>query len=163
MKTTTLILSLIALTLSSCASGPTNIQTPSSVKIEARSSRLGASDVGTYVLLNRKLKPIDMYYRLSRYNGKWVMEGKKPGHGWTNLSCVSGCEYRNSSAAEIHKYFPADWRAHTNIACIQNVAQAFCRYSMKGDPEKKGYVAVTLVTGHPIPIFLRRVLSASHK
>lgn len=117
------------------------------------------SDAGTYVVLDKNRASTDMFYRLSKNNGKWVMEGKKPADVWANISCDAGCEYRQSSGSEIQAYFPPDWRANTDISCIQNVAQAFCHYTVKEDSTKGGYVVIALVTGRPIPIFVRRVPS----
>lgn len=123
----------------------------------AASAELSESDTGTYVVLDKNRTPTEMFYRLSKSDGKWVMEGKKPGHDWANISCDAGCEYRLSSESEVQTYFPSDWRANTDISCIQNVAQAFCHYTIKGESTKGGYVVIALVTGWPIPIFVRRV------
>lgn len=120
---------------------------------------LSEGDTGTYVVLDQKRTPTNMFYRLSKNDGKWLMEGKKPGGQWANISCDSGCEYRPTTEAEIQNYFPPDWRANSKIACIQNMAQAFCRYVANEDPSRRGYVVIALVTGRPIPIFVRRVPS----
>lgn len=123
----------------------------------AMAGGLTAGDAGTYVLLDRHHRPVDMFFRLYRQDGKWFMDGKKPGAAWSSISCAVGCEYRDSNAAEIKRYFPAGWRAHTNISCIQNIAEAFCHYTLKKDLERGGYVMITLVSGHPVPLFVRRV------
>ncbi len=125
----------------------------------AAADSLNDGDTGTYVVLDKNRNPTEMFYRLSQSDGKWVMDGKKPGGGWANISCDTGCEYRDSTEGEIQTYFPPDWRANTSISCIQNMAQAFCRYSVKEDSTKRGYVVIALVTGRPIPIFVRRVPS----
>lgn len=116
-------------------------------------------DEGTYVVLDQNRAPTDMFYRLSIRNGKWVAEGKKPGENWANISCDSGCEYRVSTESEIQSYFPPDWIANSQIGCIQNKAHAFCRYTANQDATYEGYVMIMLVTGHPIPVFVRRVPS----
>lgn len=118
---------------------------------------LSEQDAGTFVVLDQRRAPTEVFYRLSKSGGKWVMEGRKPGASWANISCESGCEYRVSSESEIRTYFPADWRANSQISCIQNMAQAFCRYRANQDPSKGGYVVIALVTGRPIPMFVRRV------
>lgn len=120
---------------------------------------LSESDTGTYVVLDQNRAPTDVFYRLSKDQGKWLMEGKKPGSGWANISCDPGCEYRPATDSEIQAYFPPDWRANAQIACIQNIAQAFCSYIPRNDPTRKGYVVIALVTGRPIPIFVRRLPS----
>ncbi|HEY1028551.1 MAG TPA: hypothetical protein VGE28_13120 [Pseudomonas sp.] len=114
------------------------------------------SDTGTYVLLGRDSAPTEVFYRLSKQDGEWVMHGKQAGSTWTNISCDSGCDYRKTTHDEITAYFPADWVANTDIACIQNIAQAFCRFTAKTDPGKTGHVLIALVTGTPIPMFLQR-------
>lgn len=121
------------------------------------SGPIAESDAGTYVLLGRDRQPTQLFYRLSGADGAWVMEGREPGKDWKNISCEGECQYRASSAAEIERYFPADWRAATRIACIQNVAQAFCRYSDRNDDKSGGYVVIALVTGKPLPMFVKRV------
>ena len=125
----------------------------------AIAGEISEADTGTYAILGRDNAPIDMYYRLSKSSDKWVMAGKKPGDTWKNISCDSGCDYSKASDGEIKTYFPADLRAKVDIVCIKNIAQAFCRYSPKGDSAKSAYVAIALVTGKPIPIFIRRVNS----
>lgn len=118
---------------------------------------IAESDNGTYVLLGRDRAPTDMFYRLSKIGDKWVMDGKEPGGTWKNISCDKGCDYRKTTDGEIKTYFPADWIANADIVCIQNIAQAFCRYNPRGDLSKVGYVVIALVTGKPIPMFLKRV------
>lgn len=118
---------------------------------------LNASDTGTYVVLDNDYKPVDIFYRLSQRDGQWVADGKMPNGNWTNVSCDPGCAYRDSNEAEIRKYFPPGWFTNTNIACIQNLAQAFCRFSLKDNPSKRGYVIIALTRGQPIPFILRRV------
>jgi hypothetical protein len=127
--------------------------------LSATAGDLSEQDAGTFVVLNQQRAPTDMFYRLSKTGEKWVMEGKKPGASWANISCDSGCEYRVSSKSEIESYFPPDWRANSQISCIQNMAQAFCRYTSNKDQTKSGHVVIALVTGRPIPIFVRRVAS----
>ena len=123
----------------------------------AKAGEIIETDMGTYVLLGRDRTPTDMFYRLSKNGEKWVMNGKEPGGLWKSISCDKGCDYRKTTDGEINTYFPADWRANADIACIQNIAQAFCRYNPKGDQTKAGYVVIALVTGRPIPMFIRRV------
>ena len=125
----------------------------------ATAAELSEQDAGTFIILDQKGAPTEMSYRLSVNNGKWAAEGKKSGSTWANISCDTGCEYRASSESEIQSYFPADWRANSQISCIQNIAQAFCRYTATQDPTKGGHLIISLVTGRPIPVFVRRVSS----
>jgi len=150
---------LLAFAVAACA--PASKETPSEAS-PARNSALqiGDADIGTYVVLDRNHAATEVYYRLSRRGGKWVMYGKQPGSEWANISCDSGCDYRASTPDEARSYFPADWLAQVNAACIQNIAQAFCCYTTKDDATKGGYVVMALVAARPIPLFLLRVPKA---
>src|SRR6218665_2581480 len=120
----------------------------------APAPELPAADAGTFVVLDRQQAPTELYYRLSQSSGQWLMEGKQADATWTNISCEAACQYRPSTAADIEALFPPTWRERADLACIQNHAQAFCRYSPKGNAAAANYVVVALVTGKPIPIFV---------
>jgi len=120
-------------------------------------SELTAADAGTFVVIGQNGDPTNVFYRLS-YNGtNWVAEGKLPDGSWKNVSCDTGCDYRTSSPSEALAYMPPVMRDTTDISCIQNVAQAFCKYSQKNAPQSGGYVIIALVTGKPLPMFVQRV------
>lgn len=121
-------------------------------------AELSDVDTGTYEMLRADGSPSGSLYRLSRSGNKWVVNGKLPGKDWKDISCDPGCEYRNSSKREIQSYFPPDWRENNEIACIQNVAQAFCRFTPVNDSSKRGYIFFALVTGKPIPVRTRRLI-----
>ena len=113
---------------------------------------------GTYEWLSPKGEPTGVLYKLGRANdGKWLAEGFIPGQGWKNISCDVGCQYRNSTSDEIEKYFPTSWIANADISCIQNIAQAFCRYSGKSEPDRNGHMIITLTSSKPIPVMVRQV------
>lgn len=118
---------------------------------------LSGSDAGVYEYLGKDRAPTGVLYRLSYSDGKWAASGKLPGKEWKDISCDTGCEYRDSTKKEIKSYFPPDWLAEVDIACIHNIAQAFCRFSPGKDPGRVGHVVIALVTGKPIPIMVRRV------
>jgi hypothetical protein len=125
-------------------------------------SEISSFDVGTYALTKSDGQPIGMEMRLSRFQGKWMMEGKdaESTAPWKNISCDSGCEYRVTSAAERATYlaaFGAETQGQFDLWCIQNMANAFCRITNKNDSSKGGYVLVALVTGRPTPISLKRL------
>lgn len=120
------------------------------------------SDIGTYSLTGRDGQPSGMQMRLSRSKGMWVMEGKsdEPMAPWKNISCDAGCEYRASTNSEQEAYlssFPGDMPKQFDIACIQNMVNAFCRLTKKNDPSKGGYALIALVTGKPVPMSLQRL------
>lgn len=114
-------------------------------------------DAGTYTVLGKNGAPSTAAYRFTMPAGKWVAEGKIGEEPWKNISCDAGCEYRVSSAAEAESYLPATARQNFKIACIQNMAQAFCRYTSNTNPSHIGYVVMALVTSPPTPIPLRRM------
>jgi hypothetical protein len=117
-------------------------------------------DIATYELDGKNGQPSNMQIRLSKANGKWVMEGKEGISAWKNISCDAGCEFRVSSIDERAVYlseFPDGMQRRFDIACIQNVANAFCRLVKKDDSSKGGYALVALVTGKPVAISLRRL------
>ena len=126
------------------------------ISLPAVAGELPEKATGTYAVLDKSHAPNGFFYRLSKVDGKWVMEGKKPTTGWENISCEVGCEYRQLSDSEARSLFPENWQTNMEFSCIKNIAQAFCRYNAADDPAKEGYIVVALVTGRPIPIFIRR-------
>ena len=117
-------------------------------------------DIATYELTGKDGQSSNMQMRLSKNSGKWVMEGREGSAAWKNISCDSGCDYRMSSTAERAAYlavFPGEMQKRFDIACIQNVANAFCRLTKKDDSSKGGYALVALVTGKPEPLSLKRL------
>jgi hypothetical protein len=105
-------------------------------------------DVATYSLTGREGQPSGIQMRLSRLNGKWVMEGKDgPTAPWKNISCDAGCEYRSSTYSEREAYltsFPGDMPGQFEIACIQNMVNAFCRLTKRDDASKGGAMHLSL-------------------
>ena len=118
-------------------------------------------DIATYSLTGKDGKPTGTQMRLSKPDGKWLMEGKQaPSAPWKNVSCDKGCEYRTSLISEQGAYlasFPVDMQKQFDIACIQNVANAFCRLTNKSDASKGGYALIALVSGKPVPMSLQRI------
>lgn len=119
-------------------------------------------DIATYSLAGKNAQPSGMQIRLSKPNGKWLMEGKGKDSNapWKNISCDTGCEYRASTISEHGAYlasFPGGMPKQFDIACIQNMANAFCRLTNKNDASKGGYALIALVTGTPVPMSLQRL------
>ena len=118
-------------------------------------------DIATYSLTGKNGQPSGMQMRLSRPNGKWVMEEKEESTApWRNISCDTACEYRASTNSEQEAYlssFPGDMQKQFDISCIQNMANAFCRLTKKNDTLKGGYALIALVTGKPVPMSLQRL------
>lgn len=61
-----------------------------------------------------------------------------------------------SDKVQSQAYLPPAMRQTYLMVCVQNVAQAFCKYVGKANPSQGGYVVIALVTNPPTPIFLRR-------
>jgi hypothetical protein len=119
---------------------------------------IAQKDVGTYEWLNATGQPSGVFFKLSQEpDGSWSAEGKLPGKGWQSVSCGEECFYRKSTTAEVVSYFPKDWIAVADVACIQNHAQAFCKAVGKTNPTKQQYFLLTLVTGQASPVLLKRV------
>lgn len=114
-------------------------------------------DAGTYEWLKEDRTPTGVLYRFNRSGDKWVVFAKSPGEDWKNMSCDPGCEYRNSTDKEIRTYFPPSFREQYELACIQNIAHAFCRFVPFNDRRSRGYIFIALVTGKPFPIRIRRL------
>jgi hypothetical protein len=126
----------------------------------AVASEISEFDVAAYALIGKNGQPTNMQMRLSKSKGTWVMEGREAPGEWKSLSCDKGCEYRTSTKHEEDMYlaaFPKSMHEKFDIACIQNMASAFCRLTKKDDPEKGGYALIALVTGKPMPIQLQRL------
>ena len=123
-------------------------------------AEISDKDVATYALTRKDGQFTDMQIRLSINSGKWVMEGKNSQTPWKNISCDRDCEYRPSTQEEKNAYlasFPSEMQKQFDIACIQNVANAFCSLTKKDNPSKGGYTFIALVTGRPVPMSLQRL------
>ena len=123
----------------------------------ASAARVSDADAGTYEWLGPNQAPAGVFFKLSRSGDKWVAVGKLPHKDWAAISCGTGCGYVDSTDEQIQGFFTSRVLASTDIACIQNIAQAFCRLQLKSAPERVGHVMIALVTGRPIPVLLRRV------
>ena len=123
-------------------------------------AEIGAADAATYALTGKDGQPTGMQVRLWKNGEKWVMEGKEGESHWKNISCDRGCDYRPSTIEERNAYlasFPNEMQDRFDLACIQNVASAFCRLTAKDNPSKGGYALIALVTGRPVPMSLQRI------
>jgi hypothetical protein len=123
----------------------------------AGAAELSDPDAGTYEWLKADRTPTGVLYRFSRSGDKWVASGKLPGKDWEKVSCGPGCEYRSSTSKEIQTYFPPSFRQQNELACIQNIAQVFCRFVPLYEPRSRGYIFIVLVTGKPFPVRTRRL------
>jgi len=74
-----------------------------------------------------------------------------------DISCGPHCSYRPSSTADVQSYFPSGRLEHARISCIQNIAQAFCKFESRDDPAPLNYMVVMLMQKPPIPVFVRKI------
>lgn len=117
-------------------------------------------DIATYALIGKDGNRTDMLVRVTEINGNLELEGKYGNTSWKSISCETGCRYRKSSRLEGERYlasFPATMQNRFDIACIQNIANAFCRLTLKTAPSKGGYAFIPLTTGNPSPMTLQRL------
>jgi hypothetical protein len=122
----------------------------------ASSAELSASDAGVYVIVGKDGKLVDTFYRLTLTNGAWRAEGREGQGTWKNISCDQGCEYKTSTSLQADAYLPPQMKQGFTMACIQNMAQAFCKYTNKSNSAQSGYVVMALVTSPPTPIPVQR-------
>jgi hypothetical protein len=127
-----------------------------SLPLCAASAELDAADSGIYVVVGRDGQLSALSYRFFLEQGSWRAEGKDGQGPWKSLSCDRGCDYVNATPEQAESYLPSAMRQRFSIACIQNAAQAFCRYAERANPSQGGYVVLALVTDPPTPILVRR-------
>lgn len=139
--------------------------TSQSGKIKINTKTLNVTEISefdsaTYTLLKVDRSETKMQYRLSVKNGKWFMEARILPETWKNVSCDVGCEYRKSLKAEIDLYkslLSKQISGNLQVACIQNIAQAFCRVIKHDDHTRAMYMMVALVTKQPVLMGLKRL------
>ncbi len=117
---------------------------------------LSETEAGVYVVLDKAGKHSDLLYKLHFEKGKWSAESKEGVGPWKPISCTKECKYESTSDSESSSYLPAEMKSSTLISCIRNKAGAFCKYQMKADTSKGGYVMITFVTGKQIPVFMAK-------
>ena len=122
----------------------------------ATSADLNASDAGVFVVTGRDSQPTSLSYRFTLERGVWHAEGRDGQGPWKDLSCDRGCEYVIATSAKSETYLPAAMKQRYTMACIENAAQAFCKYADKKNSSHGGYVVMALVTNPPTPILVRR-------
>ncbi len=126
------------------------------ISTSAFGADLNRQDTGVYAVLGRDGAPTDVLYRFTSDSTRWKAEGKEGSSPWKNISCDQGCDYRSSTTGEANSYLPPKMRGTYGITCIQNIAQAFCKYESLSNPQQVGYVVMALVTTPPTPVFVRR-------
>lgn len=123
------------------------------------------TDIGTYNLLNAQMQPSPMLIYFGKKDNAWIVYGKdNDASDWKNISCDQGCEYKYSTQEELDMYMYFIFGERKNefeIACIQNKANAFCKFQQKSTMSQF-YALIALVTARPIPIFLKKLNNENH-
>jgi hypothetical protein len=141
--------------------------------LSVRAAEISESDIGTYY---SKLDDGTLrHFVLAKEDGKWAWKDKDTGGAVAKVPCLSGCEYRATTAAENERLFPAQYRQFQDIACIRNANFAFCRLTSKQlplcssssaspclvkpppNPERASYLMFALFAARPALIPLWRV------
>jgi hypothetical protein len=117
---------------------------------------LGTEDVGTYRLLNAQAQPTAMVFQLVRTADEWKVLWQQQEGKWIDVTCESHCKLHPSGAADLKRFFPGDDLTKVDISCLHNDAFALCRYVTGSASPEPGYVMVTLTTGQPVWLKLRR-------
>ncbi|MDX1914355.1 MAG: hypothetical protein SFU55_02125 [Methylophilus sp.] len=120
-------------------------------------SALDISDVGTYAVIRGDGYVTDYTFFISFINEKWSMEKKAADGTWSNVTCETDCIFRESNQNDIARFFPAETLATINTSCVHNTAFAFCSYTFKTEPEKKGHIFIALITKLPTPVALKKI------
>jgi hypothetical protein len=88
---------------------------------------------------------------------QWTLEDRKPDGSWASVTCEKECTLRESSEADIQRFFPAATLAQITPDCIHNMAFAFCGYTLKTNTAVRGYLFVVLSYNPPVSLRLARV------
>lgn len=124
MKRLTMLLALFALNAAAMAQG------------------LDRNDAGEYVLLNTKQEPTAMQMRFYQNGTQWVMDSRDGNGNWQAVCRGDGvCRLKVSSAAKMQEwrqFLPNEIKTMP-MACINNIAFAFCRVSKPDNPNQRLY------------------------
>lgn len=118
---------------------------------------LQPGDAGTYLVVNVQGQITPKAFRMVQGADRWTLEERKPDGLWASVTCEKECTLRESSEADIQRFFPAATLAQIMPDCVHNMAFAFCAYSLKTNPAFRGYLFVALITNPPVSLRLARV------
>lgn len=93
---------------------------------------LDAHDAGEYVLLNQNQVPTNSQMRFYQRDGQWMMDAKRGNENWQAVCRGTGqCQLQIAPAQKVREWQMLLPRALQTMpmACINNVAFAFCRVS----------------------------------
>jgi hypothetical protein len=129
--------------------------------LSSQAQALTEADVGEYAVIHRDGSVTNKVFRVRQVEGAWRLEDKKPNGQWEDVTCVSDCKLRESSQADLERFFMPSDLAQIKVSCMHNVSFAFCSYSPLSQPNVQGYVLVALVATQPVHIRLARAKTSS--
>lgn len=128
--------------------------------VQVQAAGLDKFDQGDYVLLNMQQEPTPMQMRFVLQGRQWMMDGKEGNGSWQPVCRADGqCRLQASSTADMKKWrqrLPQEVR-NFPLACINNVALAFCRSSKPDNPDMRLYWWIPLVGGQDVALGLNRL------
>ncbi|MDP2033236.1 MAG: hypothetical protein Q8K29_07485 [Polaromonas sp.] len=119
---------------------------------------LQPGDAGTYLVVNVQGQITPKAFRMVQGANQWSLEERKPDGSWASVTCETECVLRDSSEADIQRFFPAATLAQITPDCVHNLAFAFCGYSLKTNALFRGYVFVAMIANPPVSLRLARVM-----
>lgn len=131
------------------------------VAVAAGAAPLDKQDEGDYVLLNLQQEPTPLQMRyLLRADGQWIMDSNTDNQGWQPVCRGDGsCRLQASREADVRQWrrlLPEQIRQYP-LACINNVAFAFCRMSKPDNPKQRLYWWISLLEGQHHALGLNRI------
>jgi hypothetical protein len=118
---------------------------------------LQPDDAGTYLVVNVQGQITPKAFRMVQGASQWTLEERKPDGNWASVTCEKECTLRESSEADIQRFFPPATLAQITPDCVHNMAFAFCGYSPKANAALRGYLFVAMIANPPISLRLARV------
>lgn len=123
-------------------------------------ANLDQHDAGEYVMLNAQQEPTPMQMRFYRRGKQWMMDGKSDTQDWHPVCRGDGqCRLQASPAAKVREWkqvLPRDFQAMP-MACIHNIAFAFCRISKPEDSKQRLYWWIVWQNGQTHALGLNRL------
>lgn len=99
----------------------------------------------------------DSVFYASTANARWNVEQKNKDGSWSNVTCVTDCILKDSSAANISSFILSGVLQKQDFTCVHNSAFAFCFYTTKENRNQGGYALIALTRDLPTPVFLKKL------
>lgn len=118
---------------------------------------LDQSDTGNYAVVHRDGHITDFNFFVAHSGGRWDVEQRQPDGTWASATCGPDCLLKESSPADLARFFSGNELQETRPSCVHNQAFAFCRQDDLFRPGEKEYTLVALMMTQPIQIRLKRM------